>query len=30
VEGGRLARDGREGQLIPRKISGEVLRRPVC
>src|SRR5687767_16037069 len=28
VEGGRLARDGREGQLIPRKISGEVLGRP--
>jgi dihydropyrimidinase len=30
VEGGRLVRDERDGQLVPRKISGEVLGRPAC
>ena len=30
VEGGRLVRDARDGQLVPRKISGEVLGRPAC
>jgi dihydropyrimidinase len=30
VEGGRLVRDARDGQLIPRKISAEVLQRPAC
>jgi dihydropyrimidinase len=30
VEGGRLTRDARDGQLVPRKISGEVLGRPAC
>ncbi|MGH7323243.1 MAG: amidohydrolase family protein [Candidatus Rokuibacteriota bacterium] len=30
VEGGRLVRDARDGQLVPRKISAEVLGRPAC
>jgi dihydropyrimidinase len=30
VEGGRLIRDARDGQLVPRKISNEVLGRPAC
>jgi dihydropyrimidinase len=30
VEGGRLVRDARDGQLVPRKISNEVLARPAC
>jgi dihydropyrimidinase len=30
VEGGRLVRDARDGQLVSRKISNEVLGRPVC
>jgi dihydropyrimidinase len=30
VEGGRLVRDARDGQLVPRKISNEVLGRPAC
>jgi dihydropyrimidinase len=30
VEGGRLVRDARDGQLISRKISAEVLGRPAC
>jgi len=30
VEGGRLLGDVRDGQLVPRKISAEVLQRPAC
>src|SRR5207302_1281887 len=30
VENGRLSGDTRDGQLIPRKIDGAVLRRPAC
>jgi dihydropyrimidinase len=30
VENGRLCGDTRDGQLIPRKIDGAVLRRPAC
>ncbi len=30
VEGGRLVRDARDGMLVPRKISAEVLHRPAC
>lgn len=30
VEGGRLVRDTRDGQLVPRKISAEILHRPAC
>jgi hypothetical protein len=30
VDGGRLAGDTRDGQLIPRKIEGAVLARPAC
>ena len=30
VEGGRLVRDARDGQLMQRKISAEVLQRPAC
>jgi len=30
VEGGRLLGDTRDGRLVPRRISGDVLTRPVC
>ncbi len=30
VAGGRLFGDTRDGQLVPRRISAEVLQRPVC
>ncbi len=30
VEGGRLVRDARDGVLVPRKISAEVVHRPAC
>jgi dihydropyrimidinase len=30
VDGGRLVRDARDGQLIPRKIAAELVHRPVC
>jgi dihydropyrimidinase len=30
VEGGRLVRDARDGQLVPRKIGNEVLAGPAC
>jgi dihydropyrimidinase len=30
VDQGRLHGDTRDGQLIPRKIDGAVLRRPAC
>jgi len=30
VEGGRLLGDTRDGRLVPRRISGDVLSRPVC
>jgi hypothetical protein len=30
VENGRLVGDRRGGQLLPRKIDGTVLSRPVC
>ena len=30
VDGGRLLGDTRDGRLVPRRISGDVLSRPVC
>ena len=30
VENRRMVSDGREGKLVARKISPEVLRRPTC
>jgi dihydropyrimidinase len=30
VDGGRLVRDARDGMLVPRKISAEVVHRPAC
>jgi dihydropyrimidinase len=30
VQGGRLLGDTRDGRLVPRRISGDVLTRPVC
>ena len=30
VEGGKLLRKPGDGKLIPRKISGELLKHPVC
>jgi dihydropyrimidinase len=30
VDGGRLVRDARDGQLIPRKIAAELVHRPIC
>jgi hypothetical protein len=30
VENRRLVSDRRDGKLVARKISGEVLRRPAC
>jgi dihydropyrimidinase len=30
VEHGRLVRDARDGTLVPRKISAEVVHRPAC
>jgi hypothetical protein len=30
VEGGKLLGSTSDGKLVPRKISGEILRRPAC
>lgn len=30
VDNGRMVRDARDGQLVPRRIGGDVLNRPVC